>query len=248
MEKAFNSPQRMDMVEELLKRYGDSATSPAFTIRFRFLRKKYAWLFVVNGAKFLKRSIDIFVSLIMLLCLWPLFLLLGVIIKFTDGGPVLFWQSRVGKWGREFPFPKLRSMVLDAEKLKDSLVDMSDHENSKTFKMKKDPRVTGIGRFIRKGSIDELPQLWCVLKGEMSLVGPRPPVPREVAEYTLSDRRRLNVTPGLTCIWQVSGRGDIPFPEQVKLDVQYIESQSIYLDFKLLLLTIPAVFFGKGAY
>jgi lipopolysaccharide/colanic/teichoic acid biosynthesis glycosyltransferase len=114
--------------------------------------------------------------------------------------------------------------------------------------MKNDPRVTWIGRIIRKFSIDELPQLWCVLIGDMSLVGPRPPVPREVALYTLKDRRRLESTPGLTCIWQVSGRGDIPFPQQVELDVEYIESQSLWLDLKILLKTVPAVLTGKGAY
>src|SRR5271166_5764761 len=124
----------------------------------------------------------------------------------------------------------------------------NDHANSITFKMRNDPRVTWIGKIIRKLSIDELPQLWCVLKGDMSLVGPRPPVPSEVAEYTLRDRRRLDATPGLTCIWQVSGRGNIPFPKQVELDVQYIESQSVWLDVKLLLKTVPAVLLGKGAY
>jgi len=114
--------------------------------------------------------------------------------------------------------------------------------------MKQDPRITRIGRFIRKFSIDELPQLWCVFIGQMSLVGPRPPIPKEVAIYTLADRRRLDVIPGLTCIWQVSGRSDIPFPEQVKLDVEYIESQSFWVDIKILLMTIPAVLIGKGAY
>jgi lipopolysaccharide/colanic/teichoic acid biosynthesis glycosyltransferase len=114
--------------------------------------------------------------------------------------------------------------------------------------MKKDPRVTWIGRIIRKVSIDELPQLWNVLKGDMSLVGPRPPVPKEVELYTLSDRRRLDIIPGITCIWQVSGRGDIAFDEQVQLDVQYIESQSFWIDIKILLKTIPAVLTGKGAY
>ncbi|OQY42308.1 MAG: hypothetical protein B6240_14120 [Desulfobacteraceae bacterium 4572_87] len=169
-------------------------------------------------------------------------------IKLTDGGPILFWQTRIGLWGKEFPFPKFRSMVVNAEALKDELLEQSDHDDSITFKMKKDPRVTWIGRIIRKLSIDELPQLWCVFKGDMSLVGPRPPVPREVAEYTLADRRRLDVMPGLTCIWQVSGRGDIPFNEQVELDVQYIESRSLWFDIKLLLSTIPAVLLGKGAY
>jgi hypothetical protein len=117
-----------------------------------------------------------------------------------------------------------------------------------TFKMKRDPRVTWIGRIIRKLSIDELPQLWCVLKGDMSLVGPRPPVPREVEEYSLSDRRRLDVKPGLTCFWQVQGRGNIPFPQQCRLDVEYIESQSLWLDIKLLVQTVPAVLLGRGAY
>ncbi len=241
--------QRVELMEELYRRYGAGASGHGgLALRLRYWRKKYAWIMVVGGAKLLKRTIDIFASCLLLLCLWPLFLVVSLCIKLTDGGPVLFWQTRIGLWGREFPFPKFRSMVVNAEALKDGLVDKSDHEDSVTFKMKKDPRVTWIGRIIRKLSIDELPQLWCVLNGDMSLVGPRPPVPREVAEYTLADRRRLDAVPGLTCIWQVKGRGDIPFVEQVKLDVQYIESQSVWMDIKLLLGTIPAVLLGKGAY
>jgi len=138
-------------------------------------------------------------------------------------------------------------MVINAEEIKDRLLDQSDLGDSVTFKMKKDPRVTWVGRIIRKFSIDELPQLWCVLKGDISLVGPRPPVPREVAEYTLADRRRLDTTPGLTCTWQVIGRSDIPFEKQVELDVKYIESQSLTMDLLLLLKTIPAVLVGKGS-
>jgi lipopolysaccharide/colanic/teichoic acid biosynthesis glycosyltransferase len=184
----------------------------------------------------------------MLAILSPLFILVAIAIKVTDKGPVLFWQARVGQWGKEFPFPKFRSMVTNAERLKDQLLTSNDHKNGITFKMKRDPRVTWIGRIIRKLSIDELPQLWCVLRGTMSLVGPRPPLPREVALYTLRDRRRLDVKPGLTCIWQVSGRGDIPFERQVELDVQYIESQSVWLDILLLLKTAPAILIGKGAY
>jgi lipopolysaccharide/colanic/teichoic acid biosynthesis glycosyltransferase len=138
-------------------------------------------------------------------------------------------------------------MVINSEEIKDRLLDQSDLGDSVTFKMKKDPRVTWVGRIIRKFSIDELPQLWCVLKGDISLVGPRPPVPREVAEYTLADRRRLDTTPGLTCTWQVSGRSDIPFEKQVELDVKYIESQSLTMDLLLLLKTIPAVLVGKGS-
>lgn len=241
--------QRDELMEELYNRYGSKASGPGgLGHRLRYWRKKYAWIIVVGGAKVLKRFIDILASSLLFLCLWPLFLGVALCIKLTDGGPVFFWQTRIGLWGKEFPFPKFRSMVMNAEELKDSILAQSDHEDSITFKMKKDPRVTWIGTIIRKLSIDELPQLWCVLKGDMSLVGPRPPVPREVAEYTLSDRRRLDAIPGLTCIWQVSGRGDIPFDEQVELDVQYIESQSIWVDIKLLLGTIPAVLLGKGAY
>jgi len=235
-------------MEELYKRYGASTGTGSLNLRLRYWRKKYAWIILIGGAKMVKRTIDILVSATYLLLLWPVFLVFALLIKLTDGGPVLFWQTRVGQYGREFPFPKFRSMVVNAEELKDSLLGQSDHGDSVTFKMKKDPRITWIGRIIRKLSIDELPQLWCVLKGDMSLVGPRPPVPREVAEYTLRDRRRLDAVPGLTCIWQVSGRGDIPFQEQVELDVQYIESQSLWLDIRLLFQTIPAVLLGKGAY
>jgi len=192
--------------------------------------------------------IDIIGSVVMLLTLFPIFLLVGLLIKITDKGPAFFIQKRVGRWGVEFDFPKFRSMVMNAEEIKDQLLDQSDLGDSITFKMKHDPRVTWIGRIIRKFSIDELPQLWCVLKGDMSLVGPRPPVPREVAEYTLKDRRRLDTTPGLTCIWQVSGRSDIPFDKQVELDVQYIESQSVAMNLLLLVKTIPAVLLGKGSY
>lgn len=240
--------RRVDIIEALYNRYGRNTGVHSFKNHLRFWRKKYLWSLVVGAAKILKRTLDILVSATMLVVLSPLFLAVAAAIKLTDGGPVLFWQSRVGKWGREFPFPKFRSMVVNAETIKESILDQSHHKDSITFKMKKDPRVTWIGWIIRKLSIDELPQLWNVLSGDMSLVGPRPPVPREVAQYTLSDRRRLDVTPGLTCFWQVSGRGDIPFPKQVELDVQYIGSQSLWVDIKILFKTIPAVLIGKGAY
>jgi lipopolysaccharide/colanic/teichoic acid biosynthesis glycosyltransferase len=216
--------------------------------RLRAWRKRAAWRLVVGGASALKRTVDIVASAAGLLALAPVFAAVAAAIKLTDNGPVLFWQTRVGQWGREFPFPKFRSMCLDAEQKKAELLAANDHGGSVTFKMKRDPRITPVGRIIRKLSIDEMPQLWLVLKGDMSLVGPRPPVPREVAEYTLSDRRRLDAKPGLTCIWQVSGRGDIPFEKQVSLDVDYIESRSLWLDLKLLLQTVPAVLLGRGAY
>jgi lipopolysaccharide/colanic/teichoic acid biosynthesis glycosyltransferase len=224
-------------------------SGPARFLRnLRFQRKKVAWLLFAAGAAGCKRLIDVIVSLALLVSLAPLFLAVALLIKLTDGGPVLFWQTRVGRWGREFAFPKFRSMVVNAESAKQSLLAQNDHKDSITFKMKNDPRLTWVGRVIRKLSIDELPQLWCVLAGDMSLVGPRPPVPQEVEKYTLADRRRLDATPGLTCIWQVSGRGDIPFHKQLELDVHYIENQSLWLDASLLLKTIPAVLSGKGAY
>ena len=240
---------REELIEALHKRYDVQPGTPASALRrFRYARKKYAWIVVTATARIVKRAIDIAAAASLILILSPLFLLIILLIKLTDGGPAFFVQTRVGKWGREFPFPKFRSMVTNAEKLKDQLLQQSDLGTSITFKMKRDPRITWIGRILRKFSLDELPQLWCVLKGDMSLVGPRPPVPREVALYTLSDRRRLDVTPGLTCIWQVSGRSEIPFDQQVKLDARYIESQSLWLDIKLLFATIPAVLFGRGAY
>jgi lipopolysaccharide/colanic/teichoic acid biosynthesis glycosyltransferase len=243
--RELEAMRRLEIADELWQRWGQQSN---WRSRLRYWRKKYSWQLVVGGARLFKRLVDIVASGAGLLVLSPVFLLVALAIKLTDGGPVLFWQSRVGQWGREFPFPKFRSMVVNAEALKDQLLAQSDHSDSVTFKMKKDPRITWIGRIIRRTSIDELPQLWCILQGHMSLVGPRPPVPREVALYTLRDRRRLDVIPGLTCIWQVEGRGNIPFKEQVEMDVAYIESQSLWFDLVLLLKTVPAVITGKGAY
>ena len=235
---------RIQLLEELNRMYGTGAGGR----RWRFLRKRYAWAMVTGGARAVKRTLDITVALSALLLTLPLMLLVAVLIKTRDGGQIIFWQSRVGRYGREFAFPKFRSMVPNAEQIREQLLPQSHHGESITFKMRRDPRITWIGRIIRKFSIDELPQLWCVLVGDMSLVGPRPPLPKEVALYTLADRRRLDVTPGLTCIWQVSGRGDIPFDRQCQLDLEYIQSQSLWLDLKLLLKTIPVVLLGKGAY
>jgi lipopolysaccharide/colanic/teichoic acid biosynthesis glycosyltransferase len=239
---------RVELVEELYRRYESSSQRNKLWNHSKYLSKRYSWAIIVGGTKLLKRATDIVVSVGMLLSLSPLLVGAALAVKFIDGGPVLFWQMRVGQWGREFPFPKFRSMVVSAEHLKDTLLTLNDHGSGVTFKMKRDPRVTRIGRIMRKFSVDELPQLWCVLRGDMSLVGPRPPVPREVAQYTLLDRRRLDAKPGLTCIWQVSGRSDVPFDRQVELDVQYIESQTLLLDFLLLLKTVPAILIGKGAY
>lgn len=232
-------PERLKLLDELEKRYNQPRSA------YLFHRKKYAWLLVVKGALFIKRALDIIVSVTMMLLLAPFLLIIALIIK-MDGGPVFYTVKRVGKYGEEFDFPKFRSMRVHADKEKSTLD--SHHKSPKTFKMKKDPRITPIGRFIRKFSLDELPQLWNVLKGDMTLVGPRPPLPQEVQLYTIEERRRLDITPGLTGLWQVSGRSDVAFPEQVRLDLEYIESQSLWLDFIILLKTIPAVIFGRGAY
>jgi lipopolysaccharide/colanic/teichoic acid biosynthesis glycosyltransferase len=195
-----------------------------------------------------KRILDLAIALPVLIVLSPVLLLVAFLVKISDRGPVFFSQTRVGKGGHEFTCYKFRSMVANAEVLKAQLLNRNHHGDNRTFKIPRDPRITWIGRILRKTSIDELPQLWNVVRGEMSLVGPRPPVPSEVNLYSDRDRRRLNVQPGITCIWQVSGRGNLPFSEQVRLDLEYIQNRSLALDTKLLLLTIPAVLTGRGAY
>jgi len=195
-----------------------------------------------------KRILDLTVAIPVLIALSPLLALVALLIKLSDFGPVFFVQTRVGERGRRFQCIKFRSMVPDAEQLKGQLLNQNQHADNRTFKMYRDPRITWIGRIIRKTSIDELPQLWNVVRGDMSLVGPRPPVPTEVNLYSAEDCRRLDVRPGITCIWQVSGRGNLPFAEQVRLDLEYIENRNLLLDLKLLLRTIPAVISGRGAY
>lgn len=195
----------------------------------------------------LKRWVDIVGASILMILLSPLFLIISVSILLTMGRPVLFVQKRVGLNGRLFNLYKLRSMKLGAEHDLPSLLDQNEMSGP-VFKMKEDPRVTRFGRFLRKYSFDELPQLWNVLMGDMSLVGPRPPIPGEVSLYERRDRRRLSMRPGMTCIWQVSGRNEIPdFEEWVRLDLEYIDNWSLSRDFLLLVRTIPAVIFGSGA-
>lgn len=180
---------------------------------------------IVNDKKgylIAKRIMDICGALIGFICLSWLFLIVALLIKLEDPkGPVFFKQVRVGKDGKEFYMYKFRSMVTNAEELLESLLHLNEVSGA-MFKMKDDPRVTKVGKFIRKTSIDELPQLWNVLKGDMSLVGPRPPLPREVAQYTEYDKQRLLVIPGCTGLWQVSGRNDLGFNEMVELDLKYI--------------------------
>jgi exopolysaccharide biosynthesis polyprenyl glycosylphosphotransferase len=210
--------------------------------------RRCIWRLLVAGNDAGKRAFDVFASAAFLLLFSPLYLLLALAIKLEDRGPILFAQTRVGRHGRLFKMYKFRSMCLDAEaRLHDVLKD-NQHREGVTFKLKDDPRITRVGRWLRKFSFDELPQFWNVLRGDMSLVGPRPPVPREVALYSLADRRRLAVKPGITCLWQISGRAEIDFSGQVKLDVEYIERQDLWTDVKILARTVPAVLAGTGAY
>lgn len=191
----------------------------------------------------MKRIFDILVALVALLIFSPLIILSAVIIKLYDGGPIFYSQIRVGKGGRPFKMWKLRSMREDADKLRASLVG-----DVIRFKMKNDPRITPIGRFIRKASIDEMPQLWNVLRGDMSIVGPRPPIPEEVKKYNAKQLGRLRVPQGITCYWQVMGRNELDFDQQVDLDLKYIEEQSFLTDLKILAKTIPAVLTARGAH
>jgi lipopolysaccharide/colanic/teichoic acid biosynthesis glycosyltransferase len=174
-------------------------------------------------------------------------LLCAVAVKLDSPGAVFFRQVRLGKDARPFPMLKFRSMTDGAHAERAALAD-ANHMDGPVFKVRSDPRVTRVGRFMRKASLDELPQLWHVLIGDMSLVGPRPPIPEEVAHYEPWQRERLAVKPGLTCTWQVSGRSDIPFEQWVKMDIDYVRNRSLGLDLKLLLATIPAVITGRGAY
>jgi lipopolysaccharide/colanic/teichoic acid biosynthesis glycosyltransferase len=213
----------------------------------RHSARRVAWRALTSSSAISKRAVDIVGSLCALLFLTIPFLIIAALVR-MDGGPIIFAQTRVGLHGREFKMFKFRSMRVDAEKQLAALLAANQHAKGVTFKIKKDPRVTKIGYWLRKYSLDELPQFYNVLRGDMSLVGPRPPVPREVALYTLADRRRLAVKPGITCIWQISGRSEIDFPGQVQLDVNYIESQSLGKDIKILVKTPKAVVFGPGAY
>jgi len=178
--------------------------------------------------------------------LFPLLLLTAILIKCTSPGPIFYKQMRCGLYGRKFQLFKFRTMVEGAE---DRLWEIRhlNEMNGPVFKMRNDPRTTALGSFLRKSSIDELPQLWNVIKGEMSIVGPRAPLPEEVQYYVEKQRRRLSVKPGITCLWQVSGRSEIDFNRWIELDLHYIDNWSFWLDIRIMLKTIPAVFTGRGA-
>ena len=233
----------------VLRRY--SAAHSLFgrgLLKFHFQVQRLRAIWFARGHDVLKRSLDIFGSALLLLLGSPFFLLLAAAIKLEDGGPILFAQTRVGRYGRRFKMYKFRSMCLNAEQRLRELLAKNQHRDGVTFKLKDDPRITRAGKWLRKFSLDELPQLFNVLIGDMSLVGPRPPVPGEVEKYSLAHRRRLAIKPGLTCLWQVSGRAEIDFSGQVELDVDYIENLSFWMDLKILARTVPAVLSGKGAY
>jgi len=195
-----------------------------------------------------KRLIDIIGAFVGLVVLLPLLIVVSILVKIDDPkGSVFYYQTRVGKNERLFRMYKFRSMVRDADKQLEQLLAQNEIEGA-MFKMKHDPRITRIGRFIRRTSIDELPQLVNVLRGDMSLVGPRPPLPREVKEYTAYDKQRLSVTPGCTGLWQVSGRNELSFEQMVDLDLKYINKRSIVFDLLIILRTVKVLLGSKGAY
>ena len=199
------------------------------------------------GYKITKRVIDFVLAVILLIMLSPIFLIISLLIKLTSKGPIIFKQTRIGLGGKPFTFYKFRSMCVDAEKVREKLINLNE-ANGPIFKIKNDPRVTPVGRFLRRYSLDELPQFLNVIKGDMSFVGPRPPLPCEVKQYEDWHLKRLSVIPGITCLWQISGRSNLSFDEWVKLDLHYIETRSLWRDFVILIKTIPAVLLGKGAY
>lgn len=196
---------------------------------------------------FAKRVVDIAGALVGVMMMIPLFPFLALMIKLDSSGPLLFKQRRVGENGRYFDCYKFRSMISDAELVKDELSHLNEASGA-AFKIKNDPRITSVGRFIRRSSLDEFPQLLNVLKGEMSIVGPRPQIPSEVKEYTPRQGRRLLVTPGLTCVWQVSGRSQLDFDEWMELDIEYVQKRGFQFDLWIISRTIPAVIERKGAY
>ena len=194
-----------------------------------------------------KRFFDIVLSLCGLVILSPLFLITAVAIRLDSKGPAFYSQKRIGKNGKPFKMYKFRSMCKNAENLQDDLMKYNEMDGP-VFKIKGDPRITKVGKFIRKYSIDELPQLLNIVKGDMSIVGPRPPLVREVEQYNSYQMQRLLVTPGLTCFWQAYGRSDLSFDDWVDMDMKYIKRRNIFLDIKLIVKTVFAVIFKRGAY
>ncbi len=240
-------PQKLDdRVARMLDVYANERFDRPRTAGLLRLRL-VLWVIRNRIAGGLKRALDVTGAAVALVLLSPVMAATALAIVIDDPGPVFYRQVRVGKWGRTFRCFKFRSMYVNADQMKKELIEQNEADGP-VFKIKNDPRITRVGRFIRKFSIDELPQLINVLRGEMSLVGPRPPLPSETDQYALHQRRRLDAVPGITGLQQVSGRSDLDFHTWVELDLQYIAEQSFWKDLLILLKTIPAIVSGKGAY
>lgn len=225
-----------------------TGTDPQLDIDLRpYLTADAGLITASRFSLWIKRAIDVVGSMVLLVLLSPVFAVIALAVASTSPGPTLFKQRRVGKDGHEFEFYKFRSMGATAEQERYLLIDGNEC-NGPVFKIRSDPRVTTVGRFIRRTSLDEMPQLWNVLRGNMSLVGPRPPLPNEVHQYSAWERQRLAVRPGITGIWQVSGRSDLDFETWVTMDIRYIQEWRLWLDLVLLIKTIPAALSGRGAY
>jgi len=214
-----------------------------------FVNQQFVLSFVNTPGNYfslkLKGIMDFLLTLLILILISPVMLLIAFLIKLEDRGPIFFKQVRVGRHGRLFKCFKFRTMVVNAEELKEKLMALNEQDGP-VFKIKNDPRITKIGKFLRKTSLDELPQFFNVIFGDMSIVGPRPPIPSEVEQYERNVIRRLSVNPGITCIWQVSGRNNISFERWMEMDMEYIDNWSLSLDLKIILKTVKIVFRGDG--
>jgi exopolysaccharide biosynthesis polyprenyl glycosylphosphotransferase len=243
-DKVFDSPDsRVAQMMKILLR--ESLGEKSSSQRVRLLIA--SWVLRNKITESTKRIFDLLIALMMFPVMLPILVFTALAIKLDSRGPVIYRQERVGKWGRTFACYKFRSMFVDADAQKSELMALNEADEI-VFKMRKDPRVTRVGRIIRKLSIDELPQLFNVIKGDMSIVGPRPPVPYEVSQYQYEHFGRLDTVPGITGLQQVSGRSTVSFKRWIELDLQYIQEQSLLKDIEIILRTIPAVISGKGAY
>ena len=227
---------------EQILRFDEKIDESAIAIDLSDIARNESTFYLIS-----KRVIDIVGSLCGIILLSPIFLIVAILIKLEDPkGKIFFSQERNGQYPKTFKMYKFRSMVHNAEELLKDLMDRNE-QSGPVFKINDDPRITKVGKFIRKTSIDELPQLFNVLKGDMSLVGPRPPIPHEVEQYNSYQMQRLAVKPGLTCIWQVSGRNNIGFDEWVEMDIEYIKTRNLWLDIKLIFKTVGALFGDENA-
>lgn len=243
----LNMDQRIYSTGGLGEKTGAQAVAPEAALSPQDVDVRLPVYRVSAGYRVFQRAADLAIAGALLALLLIPCLLLAVAIVVESPGPVLFRQRRVGRRGRSFWFYKFRSMVADAEGQRKALLRLNE-ATGPIFKIRKDPRITRVGRFIRKYSIDEIPQLINVLKGDMSMVGPRPAIPSEVQQYSSRQKARLEAVPGLTGLWQISGRSDLSFEKSVELDLDYIAHQSCWLYLKILVLTVPAVIMARGAY